>query len=111
MSTVDLLAIFPHPDDAELTCGGTLLKAAKKGYLVAILDLSAGEMASKGAVSQRSDESTRPAKLLQVSLRENLRLPDSGLVNPPETRLLVARAIRRLKPRIVITTAPSPFGR
>ena len=111
MSTVDLLAIFPHPDDAELTCGGTLLKATKQGYKVAILDLSAGEMASKGSVSQRSDESTRAAELLQVSLRENLGLPDSGLANTPETRLLVARAIRRLKPRIVITTAPSPFGR
>jgi N-acetylglucosamine malate deacetylase 1 len=111
MSTVDLLAIFPHPDDAELTCGGTLLKAAKQGHRVAILDLSAGEMASKGSVSQRSDESTRAAEILRVSLRENLGLPDSGLTNTPETRLAVARAIRRLKPTIVITTAPSPFGR
>jgi N-acetylglucosamine malate deacetylase 1 len=111
MSTVDLLAIFPHPDDAELTCGGTLLKSAKQGHRVGILDLSAGEMASRGSVSQRSDESTRAADLLRVSIRENLGLPDSGLTNTPETRLLVARVIRRLKPAIVITTAPSPFGR
>lgn len=111
MSTVDLLAIFPHPDDAELTCGGTLLKAANQGYRTGILDLSAGEMASKGSVSQRSDESTRAAEILRVSLRENLGLPDSGLANTPEMRLAVARAIRRLKPTIVITTAPSPFGR
>jgi bacillithiol biosynthesis deacetylase BshB1 len=111
MSTVDLLAIFPHPDDAELTCGGTLLKSAKQGHRVGILDLSAGEMASRGSVSQRSDESTRAAEILQVSLRENLGFPDSGLTNSPETRLVVARAIRRLKPTIVFTTAPSPFGR
>jgi bacillithiol biosynthesis deacetylase BshB1 len=111
MSTVDLLAIFPHPDDAELTCGGTLLKSAKRGHRVGILDLSAGEMASRGSVSQRSDESTRAAEVLRVSVRENLGFPDSGLTNTPETRLMVARVIRRLKPTIVITTAPSPFGR
>ncbi len=111
MSTIDLLAIFPHPDDAELTCGGTLLKASKQGYRVGILDLSAGEMASRGSVSQRSDESTRAAQILQVSVRENLGLPDSAMTNTPETRLQVARVVRRLKPTIVITTAPSPFGR
>jgi bacillithiol biosynthesis deacetylase BshB1 len=111
MSTVDLLAIFPHPDDAELTCGGTLLKSVKQGYRVGILDLSAGEMASRGSVSQRSDESTRAARILRVPIRENLGIPDGGLTNTPETRLSVARVIRRLKPAMVITTAPSPFGR
>lgn len=109
--TVDLLAIFPHPDDAELTCGGTLLKASKQGYSVGILDLSAGEMASRGTVALRSEESTRAADILGVSIRENLGMPDSGLTNTPDTRLAVARVIRRLKPAIVITTAPSPFGR
>ena len=111
MSTIDLLAIFPHPDDAELTCGGTLLKTAKQGYRVGILDLSAGEMASRGSVSQRSDESTRAAQILRVSVRENLGFPDSAMTNTPESRLMVARVVRRLKPTIVITTAPSPFGR
>lgn len=111
MSTVDLLAIFPHPDDAELTCGGTLLKSARQGYRVGILDLSAGEMASRGTVELRAQESARAASILQVSVRENLGLPDSRLENSPETRLAVARVIRRLKPAIVITTAPSPFGR
>ena len=111
MPNVDLLAIFPHPDDAELTCGGTLLKSAKQGHRVGILDLSAGEMASRGSVSERSDESTRAAQLLRVSVRENLGLPDSGLTNTPETRLTVARVIRQLRPSVVITTAPSPFGR
>ena len=111
MSTVDLLAIFPHPDDAELTCGGTILKSVRQGYRVGILDLSLGEMASRGTVDTRAEEAARAAAILQVSLRENLRLPDSGLTNDAPTRLAVARVIRRLKPSIVITTAPSPFGR
>jgi bacillithiol biosynthesis deacetylase BshB1 len=111
MSTVDLLAIFPHPDDAELTCGGTLLKSARQGYRVGIVDLSQGEMASRGTVAARSAESARAASILQVTVRENLGMPDCGLVNTPETRLVVARLLRRLKPSIVITTAPSPFGR
>ena len=111
MSTVDLLAIFPHPDDAELTCGGTLLKSARQGYRTGVVDLSSGEMASRGSVELRMEEAARAASILQVSVRENLRMPDSGLTNVPETRLAVARVIRRLRPSIVITTAPSPFGR
>ena len=111
MPTVDLLAIFPHPDDAELTCGGTLLKSARQGYQVGILDLSAGEMASRGTVELRAQEANRAASILRVSVRQNLGLPDSRLINDPETRLAVARVIRSLKPKVVITTAPSPFGR
>ena len=111
MSRVDLLAIFPHPDDAELTCGGTLLKSARQGYRTGVVDLSAGEMASRGSVELRMEEAARAASILEVSVRENLRMPDSGLTNVPETRLAVAMVIRRLRPSIVITTAPSPFGR
>jgi len=111
MSRVDLLAIFPHPDDAELTCGGTLLKSARRGYRTGVVDLSSGEMASRGSVELRMEEAARAASILEVSVRENLRMPDSGLTNVPETRLAVARVIRRLRPSIVITTAPSPFGR
>jgi bacillithiol biosynthesis deacetylase BshB1 len=111
MSTVDLLAVFPHPDDAELTCGGTLLKSARQGHRVGILDLSRGEMASRGTVDLRGAESARAAEILQVSVRRNLELPDSRLTNSPETRIAVARVIRQLKPSIVVTTAPSPFGR
>lgn len=111
MPNVDLLAIFPHPDDAELTCGGTLLKSARQGHRVGILDLSAGEMASRGTVALRERESKRAADILQVSVRRNLSLPDSRLVNTPETRIALLRVIRELTPAIVITTAPSPFGR
>jgi bacillithiol biosynthesis deacetylase BshB1 len=111
METVDLLAIFPHPDDAELTCGGTLLKAASLGHRVGIVDLTAGELASRGTVAIRAQESAEAARVLKVSLRENLGLPDGGLSADPATRRTVALAIRRLKPRVVITTAPSPYGR
>jgi bacillithiol biosynthesis deacetylase BshB1 len=108
---LDLLAIFPHPDDAELTCGGTLHKAAKRGAAVGILDLARGEMASRGTPELRAAEATRAARTLGVPLRENLGLPDTGITNTPETRRILALAIRRLRPRVVITTAPSPFGR
>lgn len=109
--TLDLLAIFPHPDDAELTCGGTLHKSVRQGRRVGALDLAAGEMASRGTPALRAEESARAAEVLGLQYRENLGLPDTGIVNSPETRRLVAQAIRRLRPRIVITTAPSPFGR
>jgi bacillithiol biosynthesis deacetylase BshB1 len=111
MTTLDLLAIFPHPDDAELTCGGTLFKASKQGYRVGILDLARGEMASRGTPEIRAQEAAVAARLLGIGVRESLDLPDSGITNSPDTRLLVARAIRRLQPRVVITTAPYPFGR
>jgi len=111
MPNVDLLAIFPHPDDAELTCGGTLIKSSRQGYKVGILDLSAGEMASRGSVELRAQEAGRAASILGVTIRQNLGLPDSRITNDPETRLSVARVMRRLKPSLVITTAPSPFGR
>jgi bacillithiol biosynthesis deacetylase BshB1 len=109
--TLDLLAVFPHPDDAELTCGGTLLKAAKRGAAVGILDLARGEMASRGTPELRAAEAARAAQALGVHVRENLGIPDAGITNTPETRRLVALALRRLRPQVVITTAPSPFGR
>lgn len=111
MHPLDLLAIFPHPDDAELTCGGTLLKTSKQGRRVGIVDLAAGEMASRGTPERRATEAASAAALLGVVHREVVGLPDAGIVSSPDTRRLVAAVIRRLKPRVVITTAPSPFGR
>jgi bacillithiol biosynthesis deacetylase BshB1 len=108
-TTVDLLAIFPHPDDAELGCGGTLAKAATAGHRVAIVDLARGEMASRGTVELRAEEAQRAAKVLGVSCRENVGLPDAGLRNDPETREKVALVIRRFRPRVVI--APALEGR
>jgi len=106
---VDLLAIFPHPDDAELGCGGTLAKSAANGHRVGIVDLARGEMASRGTVELRAAESQRAAKVLGVTLRENLGLPDAGLRNDPPSREQLAMVIRRLKPKVVI--APALEGR
>lgn len=107
--SVDLLAIFPHPDDAELGCGGTLAKSAANGHRVGIVDLARGEMASRGTVELRAEESQRAAKVLGVALRENLGLPDAGLRNDPPSREQLAMVIRRLKPKVVI--APALEGR
>lgn len=107
--SVDILAIAAHRDDVELTCAGTLIKAAKQGRRTAVIDLTAGEMGTRGDAASRAEEAAKAAAIMQLSARENLGLPDAGIVNDPATRELVARAIRRFKPRIVI--APARQGR
>ena len=109
MPGFDLLAIAAHRDDVELTCGGTLIKAARAGRRTAILDLTQGEMGTRGSAELRAEEASRAAEVLGVSARENLGLPDAGITNTPETRAQLARAIRRFKPRVVI--APAREGR
>ena len=103
MTTVDILAIGAHPDDIELICGGTLIHAQLLGRRTGILDLSAGELGSRGTRELRAQEADRAGELMGVSVRENLGLPDGGIVNTPETRTRVALVIRRLKPSVVIT--------
>lgn len=102
---LDVLAIMAHPDDVELTCGGTLLASVARGRRVGIVDLTAGETGSRGTVALRAAEAEEAARILGASVRENLRLPDAHIVNSPETRETVIRAIRRHRPRIVITHA------
>jgi bacillithiol biosynthesis deacetylase BshB1 len=109
MTTVDLLAIAAHRDDVELTCSGTLIKAAKQGYRTAILDLTQGEMGSRGSVELRASEASRAAEVMGVQARENLGLPDAGIVDDLATRERLARAIRRFRPKVVI--APAREGR
>ena len=109
MTRVDILAIAAHRDDVELTCGGTLIKAAALGRRTAILDLTQGETGTRGSADLRAREASRAAQILGVQARENLGLPDAGVVNTPETREELARAIRRFRPRVVI--APAPRGR
>jgi bacillithiol biosynthesis deacetylase BshB1 len=99
---LDLLAIAAHPDDVELTCGGTLLKAAEQGYKTGILDLTAGEMGTRGTPETRLQEAAKAARILRVCHRENLRLPDAHLEVNQEYKLAVARRIRALKPHTVI---------
>ena len=106
---VDLLAIFAHRDDAELNCGGTLAKAARAGHKVGILDLTQGEMGTRGSAEIRAAEAERAAKVLGVTVRENLELPDANITNELATREKLVRAIRRLRPRVVI--APAIEGR
>src|SRR6059058_2731489 len=105
----DLLAIAAHRDDVELTCGGTLSKAVRAGHRVAILDLTQGEMGTRGTADIRAAEAQRAAEVLGVGVRENLELPDAAIVNDSSTREKLARAIRRFRPRVVI--APALQGR
>ncbi|HEY4671599.1 MAG TPA: PIG-L family deacetylase, partial [Gemmatimonadaceae bacterium] len=90
MQKVDVLAIAAHPDDMELICGGTLIRANALGRSTGILDLAAGEMASKGTPELRAKEAGKAAKVMGVSVRENLGMPDGGIRNTPETRAQVA---------------------
>lgn len=109
MTDFDILAIAAHRDDVELTCGGTLIKAARQGRRTAVLDLTQGEMGTRGSAALRADEASRAAEMMGLAARENLDLPDAGIVNDPATRERLARAIRRFRPRVVI--APALSGR
>ena len=109
MTPLDILAIGPHPDDAELICGGTLAKLSRAGRRIGILDLTRGEMGTRGSVDIRAAEAAASAKVLGVRWRENLGLPDAAIENRPETRSALARLLRQLRPQVVI--APAPRGR
>lgn len=106
---LDLLAIAAHPDDAELTCGGTLAVAARQGHRVGILDLVAGEAGTRGSATRRGREAARAARALGVHARENAGLRDAHLHNTDETRRTVITWIRKFRPRTVIL--PYPVGR
>ena len=106
---LDLLAIAAHPDDAELTCGGTLARAAEQGHRTGILDLTRGEMASRGTPEIRAEEADRAAAALAVAVRINAGLPDARLENSLEARRIVVGHLRHLTPATVIL--PYPRGR
>jgi bacillithiol biosynthesis deacetylase BshB1 len=99
---LDLLAIAPHPDDAELLCGGALAKSAALGRRVGILDLTRGETGTKGSPQIRAAEAARAAEVLGISVRENAELPDAGLHNSDAMRARLVAALRRLRPRVVV---------
>ena len=106
---VDLLAIAAHRDDVELTCGGTLAKAAQAGHRVGILDLTQGESGTRGDAMTRAAEADRAAKVLGVAVRLNAALPDAHLQNDEPSRARVVELIRVTRPRVVIL--PFPVGR
>ncbi len=99
---IDLLAIAAHPDDVEQTCGGTLLRMAEAGYRTGIIDLTAGDMGTRGTPEIRVAESEEAAKILKVSHRENLHFPDARLENSLAGRMTLAQRLRELRPRTVI---------
>jgi bacillithiol biosynthesis deacetylase BshB1 len=101
-SPLDILAIAAHRDDVEQTCGGTLLKAARRGQRTGILDLTQGEMGTRGTAEDRAREADGAAKLLNVSWRRALDIPDGRVENTWENRLKVATVIRETRPRVVI---------
>ncbi|MDQ6678274.1 MAG: bacillithiol biosynthesis deacetylase BshB1 [Acidobacteriota bacterium] len=99
---MDLLALAAHPDDVEQTCGGTLIRAAEAGYRTAIIDLTAGDMGTRGTPQLRVSESEQAAERMLVAHRENLHMPDARLENALAGRITIASRIRELRPRVVI---------
>ncbi|MGP0017689.1 MAG: bacillithiol biosynthesis deacetylase BshB1 [Candidatus Sulfotelmatobacter sp.] len=100
--SLDILAIAAHRDDVEQTCGGTLLKAAQRGQRTGILDLTQGEMGTRGTAEDRAREAADAAKILGVSWRRALDIPDGRVENTWENRLKVASVIRETRPRVII---------
>ncbi len=103
MSEIDILGIFAHPDDAELTVGGTLLKMKSLGYKTGVLDITRGEMGTRGTPAGRAEEAVDAAKILKLDIRENLELPDGRVFVTDENRTKLVRVLRKLKPKIILT--------
>jgi len=99
---LDILALAAHRDDVEQTCAGTLLKMAERGYRTGILDLTQGEMGTRGNIEDRAREAADAARILKVSWRHALDIPDGRVENTWENRLKVARVIREQRPRVLI---------
>jgi len=103
MINVDVLAIFAHPDDMELTVGGTLLKMKSLGYKTGALDVTGGEMGTRGSAKGRAEEAAEAARILKLDLRENLGLADGHVFVCDESRTRLVRVLRRLKPKVILT--------
>ncbi|MEE8595072.1 MAG: bacillithiol biosynthesis deacetylase BshB1 [Gemmatimonadota bacterium] len=99
---VDVLAIAAHRDDVELTCGGTLVRCVEQGYRTGVIDLTEGEMGTRGSAALRAEEAARAADVLGLTVRLNAGLPDAGLFNNQENRERLATMIRELRPRVLI---------
>jgi len=101
-SPLDILALAAHRDDVEQTCGGTLLKMAQRGHRTGILDLTQGEMGTRGSAEDRAREAAEAANILCTSWRQALDIPDGRVENTWENRLKVVRVLREQRPRVVI---------
>lgn len=103
---LDILAIAAHPDDIELGCSGAMMQEAKKGKKIGIVDLTNGELGTRGTAETRREEAEAAAKVMKLDAREDLGLPDGFFENKPEHQLKVIQAIRKYRPEIVLTNAP-----
>jgi bacillithiol biosynthesis deacetylase BshB1 len=104
---VNILAFAAHPDDVELACAGTIALHVQKGYKVAIVDLTAGELGTRGTPEIRAAEAKAASEILGIHARENLMMADGFFVNDKAHQLKVIAAIRKYRPEIVIANAPS----
>jgi bacillithiol biosynthesis deacetylase BshB1 len=102
MEPLDVLAIAAHPDDVEQTCGGTLIRMAEMGYRTGVLDLTAGDMGTRGTPEERVAESEAAGRHMLLRSRDNLRMPDARLENSLPARMTLAMKIRETRPRVVI---------
>ena len=103
---VDVLAFGPHPDDVEMAMGGSLLRLQSLGYSVGVIDLTSGEMATRGTPEERASEASKAADILGIALRRSLNLGDSRLKVTDETKLSVIEVIREYRPKLVFTNYP-----
>ncbi|MCW5962262.1 MAG: bacillithiol biosynthesis deacetylase BshB1 [Pyrinomonadaceae bacterium] len=103
MTKVDVLAVFAHPDDMELTVGGTLLKMNSLGYRTGAIDVTRGEMGTRGTVQGRASEAKEAAEILKLEVRENLGLPDGHVFATDEARRKLVRKLREFKPKLILT--------
>ncbi|MFC1475586.1 bacillithiol biosynthesis deacetylase BshB1 [Candidatus Zixiibacteriota bacterium] len=99
---LDVLFIAAHRDDTEIVCGGTVIKLVDLGYQVGLLDLTAGEMGTRGTAADREAEAAEAARIMGLAARENLGLPDAGLRNIPEYQKEIVKVLRRGRPRMVV---------
>jgi len=102
---LDILVLSAHPDDAELGCGGTIARHIALGHTVGLIDFTRGELGTRGTVETRAAEAASAAKILGVSVRENLGLKDGFFQNDPEHQLKVIQAVRKYTPDIVLCNA------
>src|SRR3954464_15873920 len=100
---LDVLAVFSHPDDAELTVAGTLLKLKSLGYRTGVLDMTRGEMGTRGTPDGRAEEAREAARILKLDARLNLEQPDGHLWLTEDTRRAMVRVIRTYKPKVIFT--------
>lgn len=102
---LDILVLSAHPDDAEISCGGTIAKHVSLGHKVGIVDLTRGELGTRGTPETRAQEAAEGARILGVEIRENLGFRDGFFQNDPEHQLLLIQAIRKFQPEIVLANA------